>query len=359
MPAAVARLGVATTGLAVLWTVAGTQGYGRAGAAAGAFAIADAVAGPQLARLIDRWGQRRVVSVSGAVFAAAGLALALTDRAAPAAVVIGLAAAAGATLPPVGALAAARWRAVAPPEVLPAALSAEGAVNDAAFLIGPVLATTGGLPVAVGLVAAGLLGLLTANTGEPPPAGRRGRRPRAVLFAVNLEMGLYFGGIGVAVTASAGALGGPIMAVAGVVSLGAGLAYGAFERGRPARVMLAAGLAITAGCALLALAPNLATLLAGYALVGGCVALVLIPASVLLQPATVRTMTWMNSASALGIAVAAPVIGRVVERHGPPAGFLALAGLTATLPLTLLITRRSRRWTWRRRGRPSSRTSRR
>jgi predicted MFS family arabinose efflux permease len=46
----------------------------------------------------------------------------------------------------------------------------------------------------------------------------------------------------------------------------------------------------------------------------------------------------VNSASALGIAIAAPVTGTVVQQHGWPAGFLTLAALTATLPLILATT---------------------
>jgi hypothetical protein len=44
--ASVARLGVAMSGLAVLWAVQGASGsFGHAGAATAAFAVADALAG--------------------------------------------------------------------------------------------------------------------------------------------------------------------------------------------------------------------------------------------------------------------------------------------------------------------------
>jgi MFS family permease len=93
---------------------------------------------------------------------------------------------------------------------------------------------------------------------------------------------------------------------------------------------------------LLALAPNVPAMVLAYGIVGGSVALVLIPASVLLQHATenevyTQAMVWINSASAIGIATAAPLVGYLVQRHDWPIGFLALAALTAILPLTLLI----------------------
>lgn len=367
VPAAVARLGVAMSGLAVLWAVHGVSGsFVQAGAATGAFAVADATVGPQIARLIDRWGQQRVVSVTASVFIVAGIVLVLACySSSPVWTTVGLAAALGATAPPVGALSAARWReAVGSTNLLPAALSLEGALNDAAFLVGPVLVTAVsatvapwfGLVLALSLVAIGIIGLLTAEATAPVPGRSAGglfvdrrllNRRFLSLFAANLAMGFFFGGIGVAITAfalayGAGAWAGLITAAGGIVSLAAGLAYGAFEEGRPAQVMIAASTNITIGCALLALAPNVPAMVLGYALVGGCVALVLIPASVLLQKATendvyTQAMVWTNSASALGIATAAPLVGYLIQRHDWPIGFLALATLTAILPLTLLI----------------------
>ncbi len=90
--------------------------------------------------------------------------------------------------------------------------------------------------------------------------------------------------------------------------------------------------------------PGVPAMFAGYCVVGGCVALVLIPASVLLHQVVHRevitqAMTWMNSASALGIAFSATLIGLVVQRSGWPAGFLVLSALTSSLPTVLLVAR--------------------
>jgi MFS family permease len=371
--AAVARLGVAMSGPAVFWAVQGASGsFGRAGAATGAFAVAEALFGPQIARLVDRWGQRRVMPVTTALFAVvASLLIVACAGPWPAWSMVALAAVVGATVPAVGALSAARWRRVAARRdgdgtagILTVALSLEGAVNDAAFLAGPVLVTTlstvlapwSGLALAVSLLVAGMTGLLLDSGSEPVPGGvSRGvlvdrrllNRGFTALFAANLALGFFFGGIGVAITAfafahQAEALSGLVTAAAGAVSLVAGLIYGAVAPARPARVMLAAGLVLAAGCAMLSLTPAVAVMFAGYAVVGGCVALVLIPGSILLQRAAVpdvytQAMTWINSASALGIAASAPLIGVVVERHGWSAGFLVLAALTACLPVTIAV----------------------
>jgi MFS family permease len=370
LPGAVARLGVAMTGLAVLWAVRGASGsYGLAGLATGAFAVADAVVGPQVARGIDRWGQRRVVSVTATLFVIATIVLVLACAGrSPAWVLPALAGLAGATAPAVGALSAARWRhlLVSGPR-LATALSIESALNDATFLVGPVLVTTlsagivpwAGLAMAAAAVAAGIAGLLSSRDTEPPAdrGGERGlidRRlldqPFVVLFGANLAMGLFFGAAPVAITAFAlahgvGALAGPISAVSGVLSLIAGLVYGATGSRQPLPMMIVAGVVITVGAAALAVVPGVPAMFLGYGVVGGCVALILVPSAILLQRAVqagvyTQAMTWMNSASAVGIAVAAPVVGILIQHHGWRWGFVGTGALTATLPVMLLITRR-------------------
>ncbi len=93
--------------------------------------------------------------------------------------------------------------------------------------------------------------------------------------------------------------------------------------------------------------PNVPAMFVGYAVVGAAIAPILIPSAVLLQRTTdprvyTQANTWMNSASAAGIAVAAPLTGLAVQIGGWRLGFLVAAGLTATLPaMTLVVRRRS------------------
>src|ERR1700750_2235295 len=80
---AVGRVGIAMTSLGIVWLVhARTGSYATAGLVTGGFAVAEAVAGPQLARLIDRCGQTRVlppVLLTHAVAVAALLVLVAAD----------------------------------------------------------------------------------------------------------------------------------------------------------------------------------------------------------------------------------------------------------------------------------------
>ena len=65
LAAAVGRTGIAMTGLGLVWLLhARTGSYGTAGLAAAGFSLAEALIGPQLARLIDRFGQARVLPFS-------------------------------------------------------------------------------------------------------------------------------------------------------------------------------------------------------------------------------------------------------------------------------------------------------
>jgi predicted MFS family arabinose efflux permease len=369
--AAVARLGVAMTILGVLWAVRGATGsFASAGVTTAVFALADATAGPQVARLVEDRGQRRILPWSVAVFvlavsgliAGAGLRL-------PLAVLALTAMAAGASVPPVGSFSAARWRhAVRTPDQVAAALSLEAALNDVTHLCGPVLVSAlsamlypaAGLTLAGGLVAVGMTAFIWQRRSEPPAHGRGDRRlvdrrlltpAVAALFGVNLSMGLFFGAMPVAITAFAfshhvAALAGPIAAVSSLTSLAAGLVYGArAQRLPPLTVMLVVSSLLVLATAGLSITPSVPAMFIGYAVVGGAIAPILIPSAVLLQRTTdpgvyTQANTWMNSASAAGIAVAAPLTGVAIQLGGWRLGFLVAAGLTATLPVITVVVRR-------------------
>ena len=79
-------------------------------------------------------------------------------------------------------------------------------------------------------------------------------------------------------------------------------------------VMLVVSSFLVLGTAGLSLVPNVPAMFFGYAAVGAAIAPILIPSAVLLQRTTdprvyTQANTWMNSASAAGIAVAAPLAG--------------------------------------------------
>jgi MFS family permease len=169
-----------------------------------------------------------------------------------------------------------------------------------------------------------------------------------------MSMGLFFGAVPVAITAfafahHAPALAGPIAAVSGLTSLSAGLVYGArAHRWQPTTVMLVVSVVLVLGTAGLSIVPSVPFMFIGYAVVGGAIAPILIPSAVLLARTTdpgvyTQANTWMNSASAAGIAVAAPLTGLAIQIGGWRLGFLIAAGLTATLPALTVVVRRCAR----------------
>lgn len=359
------------SGLAILWAVHGATGsFARAGLATGAFAATEALIGPQVARSVDAHGQRRVLVVTVPAFAsiAAGLGVCTLDDRVPLGLLVVLAGLAGALCPQVGTLSTARWRHVTgDTEHRVAALSLEAAVNDVSFLIGPVVVTTLsatlhptlGLATSTVLIVVGV-GLLLRDVHTEPPAQPRGPgvfldsrllTPDFVPFpAVHLCLGTFFGAVPVCLTSfalsqGAGATAGAFSAASGVVSLVAGLTYGGLAgRVRPLPVMIIASVVLAGGCVLLGSVSSVGVMLIVYALVGGMVAPILIPAAVLLQRAVpsgvyTQAVTWTGSASAVGVALAAPVVGHVVEQTTPSTGFALTGCLMTTLPVLVVLLR--------------------
>jgi len=366
LTAAVGRVGIAMTSLGIVWLVhARTGSYAPAGLVTGGFAVAEAVAGPQLARLIDRFGQSRVLPPALLAHAAAVAALlALVAAGTPDWLMTAGGVLVGATIPQLGALSAARWAALLRDEraaALPAAFALESLANEAAFLAGPALVSilgASGYPAAGPVLAAALVvvgGLCFAvqRRTAPPASGaaarhRTGRsllRPGfAVLVGVNLAIGGFFGAMQISVTAFAvehGAAGmaAALFTVSSCASLLAGWLYG-LRRWRPApQVQLAAvaaGLAI--GCLPLLVAASPLELGSGVALTGLAIPLNLVLCSVLAEAAVDRAVltqafVWLNSASAAGSASSAAVAGWAVGTFGAHGGFAVAAVATGVMAM--------------------------
>jgi hypothetical protein len=361
LTAAVGRIGIAMTSLGIVWLVhARTGSYAMAGLVTGGFAVAEAVAGPQLARLADRFGQTRVLPP--ALLAHAGAVttlLALVTAGTPDWLMTAGGVLAGATIPQLGALSAARWAALlrdGRATELPTAFALESLANELAYLAGPALVSilgASGYPAAGTVLAAVLVvagGMCFAAQRRTAPetscaAGRHrtGRgllRPGfAVLAGVNLAIGGFFGGMQISVTAFALEHGSAVIAavlftVSSCASLLAGWLYGLRQWRTVLWVQLAVaagGLAI--GCLPLLLARSPFELGFGLALTGLAIPLILILCSLLAEASVHRAVltqafAWLNSASAAGSAGAAAAAGWAVDTFGTHGG-LAVAAIAA------------------------------
>jgi MFS family permease len=364
LSAAVGRVGLAMTGLGLVWLLhAHTGSYGAAGLAGAGFALAEALIGPHTARLIDRFGQARVLPFSLLAHGAA-VAGVLTSSTAPAA--IAAATCAGAAVPQFGALSGARWAHLLRgprADELPAAFSLESLANATAFLLGPVLVTalgavgdtTSACAIAAALIIGGGGVLATLRRTEPPPA-RAERAPARTLLnpdflmlsALNLAIGLYFGTIGISVSAFAVGHGrpgaaAPIMAAASLSGLLSGWLYGLRRHRAPARrqLVLSTGWLTAAGL-LLPFAPSAIWLGAAVAMTEAAVPPTLVLLNVLTEravpPATLtQAFTWNNSASAAGSALAASLAGRATDGLGASAA-LALAPAAGLVLFALAVS---------------------
>jgi hypothetical protein len=369
LTATVGRVGIAMTSLGIVWLVhARTGSFGTAGLVTGGFAVAEAVAGPQLARLIDRFGQSRVLPPALLAHAAAvATLLALVTAGAPDWLLTAGGVLAGATIPQLGALSAARWAALLRDEraaALPTAFTMEALANELAYLAGPALVSilgasgypAAGTAAAGTLVVAGGLCFAAQRRTAPPAAGAAEphssagsllRPGFAVLAGVALAMGVFFGAMQISVTAFAvghGAAGtaAALFTVSSCASLLAGWLYG-LRRWRIApRVQLAVAAAgLAAGCLPLLAAGSPVELGFCVALTGLAIPLILVLGSVLAEAAVRRAVltqafVWLNSASAAGSAAGAAAAGWAVGAFGAHGGF-AMAAIAAGVMAALAM----------------------
>jgi predicted MFS family arabinose efflux permease len=165
------------------------------------------------------------------------------------------------------------------------------------------------------------------------------------LVGTNIGVGLFFGSMQVSVTAfavgrGAESLAGPLYSITSLVSLAAGIAYGARRWRPPARTQFVAAMSVLFVTTLPLLGADTPLALAlALALPGLALAPIQVLSAVLVEsevePAVLtQAFTWLNSGSAAGIAMGAAVAGRAVDANGPQLGF-ALA-ITATLLATAM-----------------------
>jgi len=375
LPALCARLPFAMLQIGVLLLVQWSTGsYGWGGVASAAAAVAQAVVGPWTGRLVDRWGQARVLVPQVLVHAVllGGLLALAQNRAAPL-VLVAVGCLAGATVPQVGSMVRARWANVLPPRRVGTAFALESVTDELTFTLAPLLllpiataySPVWGLSLALVMVLAGTLFFAAVRHGAPVPvpavpgASRTvvlGRRGVPLLAGAMLGVGTVFGSLQVGITALTAELGDPSAAgtVFGTFSAGSlvgGLVYGGLRSaaGRRSRLLLLLSL-LAAALLGPALVGSLGLMYGAAAVAGLVIAPCVITGYTLLDalvPAAARTeaYTWLNGSIALGIALGAALSGQLVDRLGAAPAFfvppvaVALAALAVGLRGALLVPR--------------------
>lgn len=324
--------------------------YGFAGVLSGCY-IAGGTVGNQLAsRLIDRYGQRRVINPAAIAHTAAVVALVLLLEArAPHLALVAPAVALGLTYLPIGALIRARWSSVLAgrPE-LSTAYSVESTLDEVVFVIGPLTATLIAthldpvivLYVAVVLIVAGGGWLASMRGSEPAPHPSGPGSATAVLRAPGMlllvlaaaGMGAMFASAEVTMVAFCGqhhhrSLSGLALAGFAFGSGIAGFVYGSRHRSDSlARRFRRQALVFALLPLLFLLAGNVAALIGAAVVVGLGVAPTLITAFGLAEQVSppgmlTEALTWLGSGLNVGYGVGAAVVGGIADAHGARVAF--------------------------------------
>jgi len=361
----IGRLPIGVTGLALLLFVQSTLNSFAQGGAAAAFYMAGlAFMAPILGRIIDRRGPRDVLVATAVLFPAALVALVwMVERRGSAAVV--LAAAVGATFPPITVCMRTYFRQrLADEQLLSTAYSLESVLIELIFILGPLVVAlfvaTASPAMAVYCAAAcGCFGALLffrsaavrAWRIEPRATARLlgplGERGFVALVVVVLCFAAAFGFLEIGVTAysierNSPALAGVLLGLMSVGSAIGGLAYGSRSWRMPLvpQFSLLMGL-MAVGLALLTVPSHpIAFGVIGF-LAGVVMAPVLIVQSMLVAKSvrpehTAEAFTWSASALLAGVGLGLAGGGLLLETHRSNA---VIAGAAASAMLGAVLAR--------------------
>lgn len=366
LPSIIGRLSLATSGLAlVLMLEQATGSFAVAGAITAALGIANVIATPVRARLIDRRGQLAILTALGALHALSLIAFAVFP-AAPLPVLLVLSVVAGVSAPPFGATMRVVWS-----EALPAGplrtrgFSLDAVAEEVTFAVGPLVAaalvalsgpvaalvlSAGCVAVGTGLfVASGLSRqqrgshrfIADATTG---PSARTPLRSRGFLpvVIVMTAPGLILGAVelaapALAVEADAPFLAGILLALFASASAIGGLIFGRLRLpgSHAAQLLVLLGVLVVCAGTAGAIGGPIAGAV-GLVLGGLCLAPLLIvgylSADELTDP-RVRTeaSSWINTAVNLGAAVGALVFGAITDAATPGCALAATALVAAAI----------------------------
>lgn len=365
----IGRLPNATAALAiVLFTRAQGGGYTLAGVLSAVYGLATAVGQPSLGRLVDLYGQPRVMFTS-ALLSALGMALFAVTGIDPVALAAVAVLIAGLCTPPLEGGLRALWPSVLKsPDKVHRAYALDAVAQEVMFAVGPLLVT---LIVAFWNEAAallvinalGVLGALSVVVSPPSRAWRSGPREAHWLGALRSAgllallgsfffVGLALGSIAVAAVSYADDHGEALISSALLSALGfgallGGVVYGARHwPGAAERRLVWLVFALAVGYLPLALVPGVVAMTALAGVSGVFLAPALACAFVVVDRhapsgTVTEAFSWLVTTFGVGAAAGTAVVGPVIERGGASAGFaVAGAGGVAAL-LVLLLTPRA------------------
>ncbi|WP_251095258.1 MFS transporter [Streptomyces sp. Caat 7-52] len=344
------RMPLSMMGIGVVTMISQLTGrYGLAGALSAAIALSAAAVGPQISRLVDRHGQRRVLRPATLVALAAAAGLLLAAHYGWPDWTLFVCAAGIGSVPSLGAMIRARWAALyrGTPR-LHTAYSFESVVDEVCFIFGPIISiglSTAWFPEAGPLLAACFLAAgvfwLTAQRGtepEPHPRERHGGGSALrsaglqVLVATFVATGAIFGAVDVVTVAFADERGhkgaaSVVLALYAAGSCAAGVVFGLLRfTGAPERRWLLGVTAMAVSMIPLLLVGNLPLLAVALFVAGLSIAPTMITTMSLIEEHVPRAqltegMTWVSTGLAVGVALGSSAAGWVIDAAGARAGY--------------------------------------
>ncbi|MER6028188.1 MFS transporter [Streptomyces sp. NPDC001851] len=344
------RMPLSMMGIGVVTMISQLTGrYGLAGALSATMALSAAVIGPQISRLVDRHGQRRVLRPATlvALSAAAGLLLAAHLKG-PDWVLFVCAAGIG-SVPSLGAMIRSRWAALyRGTDKLHTAYSFESVVDEVCFIFGPIISiglSTAWFPeagplLAACFLAAGVFWLTAQRATEPEPHPREkhggGTALRSgglqVLVATFAATGAIFGSVDVVTVAFADERGhkgaaSVVLALYAAGSCVAGVVFGLLRfAGAPERRWLLGVAGMAVSMIPLLLVGNLPLLAVALFVAGLSIAPTMITTMSLIEEHVPRAqltegMTWVSTGLAVGVALGSSVAGWLIDAAGAGSGY--------------------------------------
>lgn len=364
-----ARLPISMLGLSIILMISQFYGeYGVAGRVAAVFIAVQAVCSPQIAKLVDRHGQARIMRPA-IVFHLTGLSILATcvlmhvpEWALYLSVVP-----AGMTMGSMGAMVRARWANVLKdPRDMHVAYSLESVFDELVFIVGPVLATVlstvvfpgAGILVSSLAYATGGFIMLSQKKTEPPRSDRDHTSKGSVMassgmlivVSIFLLVGAIFGASDVATVAFTETRGlesfaGAILACFAAGSLISGLIYGSQNWVKPVNTRFVIGaIALGIGVIPLMFITSVPVLAAVMFIAGFAIAPTLISGNALVQEFVApgrltEGLTWVGTALGIGVALGSSAAGSIIDEFGARGGFASSAVAAALVVALTLIFR--------------------
>ncbi len=362
VPGVVGRMPMGMLSLGIVLLVVQVTGrYGIAGVVAATGAVSYVLVAPQVARLVDRYGQRRVLRPLTLVFGLSATALVMCAlHHAPIWTLLLTGGMTRASMPALGSMVRARWsHALDGSPLLHAAFSLEAIADELIFITGPIIVVVlvtevqpvFGVAVTVGLGVVGVLLFTAQRRTEPVTSGAarvKGTALRTpglrVLMGMHACLGAMFTSVDLATVAFAQAhggkaLAGPVLGGYGLGSAIGGLWYSTrrWRAPLPNRLLIALATTVLPVSSFF-LVPSIwwmfgAIFVAGLGISATLISSYSIAESIVPTQYRTEGLTWLTTASSTGVAIGAPLAGHLVDSHGAAVGYLFAfaAGLGALI----------------------------